>query len=204
MNRSIAPILLSIFGIFWVALAINPLYRDIWVAENLILVICIGYVVSTYKSTPFSNTSYWLIFIFCILQTIGAHYTYAEVPIGFWAAELLEIERNHYDRLVHFAFGFLLVLPFKEVITRTIKFSNYRTEVFLLVLIFFGIGGFYEILEWLYAIFYEQQQSPQTATDSFLGSQGDIWDAEKDTLLTGLGAWFYLIFFNPKDNNIFI
>jgi putative membrane protein len=180
-----------------VALAINPLYRDIWVAENLILVICIGYVVSTYKSTPFSNTSYWLIFIFCILQTIGAHYTYAEVPIGFWAAELLEIERNHYDRLVHFAFGFLLVLPFKEVITRTIEFSSFRSMVFLLVLVFLGIGSFYEIIEWLYAIFYEQQQSPQTA-DSFLGSQGDIWDAEKDMLIAGLGAWLYLLFFNPE------
>jgi putative membrane protein len=154
-------------------------------------------VVSTYKSTPFSNTSYWLIFIFCILQTIGAHYTYAEVPIGFWAADLLEIERNHYDRLVHFAFGFLLVLPFKEVITRTIEFSSFRSMVFLLVLVFLGIGSFYEIIEWLYAIFYEQQQSPQTA-DSFLGSQGDIWDAEKDMLITGLGAWLYLLFFIPK------
>jgi len=197
MNKSIAPILLSIFGVFWVALAINPLYRDIWVAENLILVICIGYVVSTYKSTPFSNTSYWLIFIFCILQTIGAHYTYAEVPIGFWAANLLEIERNHYDRLVHFSFGFLLILPFKELITRTIKFSSFRSMVFLLVLVFLGIGSFYEILEWLYAIFYEQQQSPQTV-DSFLGSQGDIWDAEKDMLLVGLGAWLYLLLFKPK------
>jgi Predicted membrane protein len=197
MNKSIAPILLGIFGIFWVVLAINPLYRDIWVAENLILIICTTYVISTYKSIPFSNTSYWLIFIFCILQTIGAHYTYAEVPIGFWAADLLEIERNHYDRLVHFAFGFLLVLPFKEVITRTIKFSSFRSMVFLLVLIFLGIGSFYEILEWLYAIFYEQQQSPQTA-DSFLGSQGDIWDAEKDMLITGLGAWLYLIFFTSK------
>ncbi|HIM58030.1 MAG TPA: DUF2238 domain-containing protein [Gammaproteobacteria bacterium] len=197
MNKSIAPILLIIFGIFWIVLAINPLYRDIWVAENLILVICIAYVVSTYKFTPLSNASYWLIFIFCILQTIGAHYTYAEVPIGFWAADLLEIERNHYDRLVHFAFGFLLVLPFKEVITRTIKFSSYRSMVFLLVLLFLGIGSFYEIIEWLYAIFYEQQQSPQTV-DSFLGSQGDIWDAEKDMLLAGLGAWLYLLFFSPK------
>ncbi len=197
MNKSIAPILLIIFGIFWIVLAINPLYRDIWVAENLILVICIAYVVSTYKFTPLSNASYWLIFIFCILQTIGAHYTYAEVPIGFWAADLLEIERNHYDRLVHFAFGFLLVLPFKEVITRTIKFSSYRSMVFLLVLVFLGIGSFYEIIEWLYAIFYEQQQSPQTV-DSFLGSQGDIWDAEKDMLLAGLGAWLYLLFFSPK------
>ncbi|HIC40305.1 MAG TPA: DUF2238 domain-containing protein [Piscirickettsiaceae bacterium] len=194
-SRSIAPLLLVIFAIFWLLLAINPLYRDVWVAENLILVICITYVVSTYQRSPFSNTSYWLIFLFCILQTIGAHYTYAEVPFGFWVADLLEIERNHYDRLVHLAFGFFLVLPFKETITRTIKFSSYRSELFLLVLVFFGIGSFYEIVEWLYAIFYEQ--ATETA-DSFLGSQGDIWDAEKDMLLNGLGAWLYLLLFNPK------
>ena len=194
-SRSIAPLLLVIFAIFWLLLAINPLYRDVWVAENLILVICITYVVSTYQKSPFSNTSYWLIFLFCILQTIGAHYTYAEVPFGFWVADLLEIERNHYDRLVHLAFGFFLVLPFKETITRTIKFSSYRSELFLLVLVFFGIGSFYEIVEWLYAIFYEQ--ATETA-DSFLGSQGDIWDAEKDMLLNGLGAWLYLLLFNPK------
>ena len=194
-SRSIAPLLLVIFAIFWLLLAINPLYRDVWVAENLILVICITYVVSTYQRSPFSNTSYWLIFLFCILQTIGAHYTYAEVPFGFWVADLLEIERNHYDRLVHLAFGFFLVLPFKETITRTIKFSSYRSELFLLVLVFLGIGSFYEIVEWLYAIFYEQ--ATETA-DSFLGSQGDIWDAEKDMLLNGLGAWLYLLLFNPK------
>jgi putative membrane protein len=194
-SRSIAPLLLVIFAIFWLLLAINPLYRDVWVAENLILVICITYVVSNYQKSPFSNTSYWLIFLFCILQTIGAHYTYAEVPFGFWVADLLEIERNHYDRLVHLAFGFFLVLPFKETITRTIKFSSYRSELFLLVLVFFGIGSFYEIVEWLYAIFYEQ--ATETA-DSFLGSQGDIWDAEKDMLLNGLGAWLYLLLFKPK------
>ena len=194
-SRSIAPLLLVIFAIFWLLLAINPLYRDVWVAENLILVICITYVISNYQRSPFSNTSYWLIFLFCVLQTIGAHYTYAEVPFGFWVADLLEIERNHYDRLVHLAFGFFLVLPFKETITRTIKFSSYRSELFLLVLVFFGIGSFYEIVEWLYAIFYEQ--ATETA-DSFLGSQGDIWDAEKDMLLNGLGAWLYLLLFKPK------
>ncbi len=204
MNKSIAPILLSVFSVFWVMLAINPLYRDIWVAENIILVICLIYVISTYKVSHFTNTSYWLIFLFCIMQTIGAHYTYAEVPFGFWMADLLDIQRNHYDRLVHFAFGFLLVLPFKELINRTVKFSNHFIEIFILVLIFLGISGFYEILEWLYAIFYEQQQSPQATADSFLGSQGDIWDAEKDMLLAGLGAWLYLMFFNPKDSNKFI
>lgn len=192
-NPSLPKILLIIFTIFWGLLAIDPLFREVWVAENIILFIGVGYAILTYKTSPFSNQSYWLIFIFCILQTIGAHYTYAEVPLGFWVADLLEIERNHYDRLVHFSFGLLLVLPLKEVLCRSVKFANLSVEIFVLVLIFFGIGAFYEILEWLYALIYEQNQAPE----SFLGSQGDIWDAEKDMLLNTLGALAYLIIFRP-------
>ncbi len=197
-SKSIAPKLLGVFSIFWILLAISPLYRDIWVAENLILFVCIYYLLTTYKRFKFSNTSYYLIFIFCILQTIGAHYTYAEVPFGFWMADLFDWQRNHYDRLVHFAFGFLIILPFKEVLIKTLRFANYKTEVFVLVFLFIGIGASYEIVEWWYAIIYEQESQ---TSNTFLGSQGDIWDAEKDVLLSGLGAWLYLLVFNPKSTN---
>ncbi len=193
-TRSMPPKLLLFFVVFWLFLAINPTYRDVWIAENIILVMGIIYLLFTYKITPFSNTSYWLIFMFCILQTIGAHYTYAQVPLGFWVADWLDIERNHYDRLVHFAFGFLLVLPCQEILSRRVKFLNRKTEILLLILLFLGISSLYEILEWIYAIFYEKS----SATDSFLGSQGDIWDAEKDMLLAGFGAWLYLLIFKPK------
>jgi len=193
-TKSIAPILLVIFTIFWALLAIDPLYRDIWIAENLILVVCFYYLISTYKRFKFSNISYALIFVFCILQTIGAHYTYAEVPLGFWAAELFDIQRNHFDRLVHFAFGFLIILPFKEVLIKTVKFANRKTEIFVLVFLFLGISASYEVLEWLYAITYEKD----CANNMLLGSQGDIWDAEKDVFLAGFGAWLYLLIFNGK------
>lgn len=194
MNPSIAPKLFGIFSIFWLLLAIDPLYRDVWIAENLILGIGIIFMLLTYTSTPFSNTAYGLIFAFCILQTIGAYYTYAEVPLGFWAADLFDISRNHYDRLVHFAFGFLIVLPFKEILAKAVQFSSQKSETFVLVMLFIGIGASYEIIEWWYATLYEQE----AAANSFLGSQGDIWDAEKDTLLAGIGAWLYLLLFNPK------
>lgn len=189
--KSVAPILLVIFAIFWLLLAINPIYRNIWIAENIILVICLYYLVIKYQKFHFSNLAYYLIFIFCILQTIGAHYTYAEVPAGFWVSDLLGLERNHYDRFVHFAFGFLIVQPFKEVLTRFVHFANRNTEIFILVMIFFGIGACYEIVEWWYAALFE------TGVDNnaFLGSQGDIWDAEKDVLLSGIGAYLYLKLF---------
>ncbi len=197
-TKSIAPILLIVFFIFWIILAVNPLHRDIWIAENIILIICFYYLIKTYKDFKFSNASYWLIFAFCVLQTIGAHYTYAEVPLGFWAAELFDIQRNHFDRLVHFSFGFLIVLPFKEVLIKTVKFANQKTEVFVLVFLFLGISASYEILEWWYALVYEQN----SASDMFLGSQGDIWDAEKDVFLAGIGAWLFLLFNNNKKKHL--
>ncbi len=192
--KSVAPVLLIFFLIFWLALAINPLHRNIWFAENIILIVCISYLVFCYPSYQFSNTSYWLIFVFCILQTIGAHYTYAEVPLGFWVAGLFDIQRNHFDRLVHFAFGFLIVLPFKERFGKIVNFSNRSVETFTLVMIFIGIGASYEILEWWYAVIYEQD----SASNMFLGSQGDIWDGEKDVFLAGVGAWLFLAFANTK------
>ncbi len=194
-NPSIAPTLFVVFTIFWLWLAIDPNYRDVWIAENIILIIGVSYLIFTYKQSPFSNHAYYLIFLFVILQTVGSHYTYAEVPLGFWVADWLNIERNHYDRLVHFAFGFLLVLPFKEWIAGSIEFKNHQWEVFTLVMLFIGMSGFYEILEWGYAVIFEQETQ---SADTFLGSQGDIWDAEKDVLLAGIGAWLYLLLFRKK------
>ena len=193
-SKSHAPILFVVFSVFWLLLAINPLYREVWLVENLILIVCVAYLLHSYRKYPFSNRAYWMIFIFCILQTIGAHYTYAEVPLGFWVADWLDIERNHYDRLVHFAFGFLVILPFKEVMVRKVVFSTRAIEIFTLVMLFIGISGSYEVVESWYAILYEQDK----ASDMFLGSQGDIWDAEKDMALAGLGAWLYLQFFDTR------
>ena len=85
--------------------------------------------------------SYYLIFSFAILQTIGAHYSYAQVPLGFWVMDVLDIQRNHYDRLVNFAFGFLLALPLKELMLRFITTTTRRVEIALLVLLFIGISA---------------------------------------------------------------
>ena len=195
-SKSHAPILFIVFSLFWLLLAIDPLYREVWLVENLILIVCIAYLLHNYKKYPFSNRAYWMIFIFCILQTIGAHYTYAEVPLGFWVADWLDIGRNHYDRLVHFTFGFLVILPFKEVMIRKVVFSTRAIEIFTLVMLFIGISGSYEVVESWYAMLYEQDK----ASDMFLGSQGDIWDAEKDMALAGLGAWLYLQFFDARSS----
>lgn len=103
--------LLILFLLFSVLMGMDPKYRYVWFVENIILIIFLLFMVFTYRYFKFSNISYFLIFLFCIFQTIGAHYSYAQVPIGFWIQNLLELDRNHYDRLVHFLFGFLLTYP---------------------------------------------------------------------------------------------
>ena len=193
-SNSFVRTLVVIFLVTWVYLAFDVFDRTTWVVENVIMFLGAIYLIASYKKEPFSNNAYFLIFIFCLLQTVGAHYTYALVPAGDWVSDMLGIERNHYDRLVHFSFGFLLALPLIEILKSQVNYKNTVHKHLLIVLIFFGFGGLYEVIEWMYA-WYNQGNE---ASDAFLGSQGDIWDAQKDIFLAGLGAWLYLLFFTPK------
>ena len=193
-SNSFVRTLVVIFLVTWVYLAFDVFGRTTWVVENVIMFLGAIYLIASYKKEPFSNNAYFLIFIFCLLQTVGAHYTYALVPAGDWVSDMLGIERNHYDRLVHFSFGFLLALPLIEILKSQVNYKNTVYKHLLIVLIFFGFGGLYEVIEWMYA-WYNQGNE---ASDAFLGSQGDIWDAQKDIFLAGLGAWLYLLFFTPK------
>ena len=115
--RKLPLIYLILFLIFWIVLAIDPISRKMWLVENVLLIIFLLVLIFTYKWFKFSNTSYTLILLFSILQTIGAHYTYSLVPFDF-ITNLFGFERNHFDRLVHFSFGFLLAYPFREFLLR--------------------------------------------------------------------------------------
>ena len=112
---------LVLFGIYilvWIWAAINPTYRDDWWLENILVFIFIPLLFYTYHKFRLSNVSYTLIFVFMVLHTIGSKYTYAEVPFGFWLQDLLGLSRNHFDRIVHFSFGFLLAYPIREIFMR--------------------------------------------------------------------------------------
>jgi uncharacterized membrane protein YjdF len=113
------PIALASYVGFWIALAIRPLDRGDWLLENLLVFISVGVLGFTYRKFQFSNFSYALILIFLVFHTIGAHYTYAKVPAGFWLKEWLHLNRNHYDRVIHFSFGFLLLYPMRELLVRS-------------------------------------------------------------------------------------
>jgi putative membrane protein len=113
---------------------------------------------------------------------IGAHYTYAETPLGFWMQDWFGFARNHYDRIVHFSFGLLIVYPFREILLRRSGVSN-RWSYYLAVCCILAFSGFYEILEAVAAMVV----SPELGV-AFLGTQGDQWDAQKDSLLAFVGA----------------
>ena len=167
----------------WTVLAVNPVYRDDWVLENLPTFIVVPLLVYGYRRFRFSNRAYVQGTIFAILHTIGSHYTYSEVPAGFWAKEALGLSRNHYDRLVHFAFGLLVLRPIREVGFRK------GSEPGPVSLFYFSVAGvalwslLYEVVEWAIA-----SVADPAAGTAYLGTQGDVWDAEKDMALAVTGG----------------
>ncbi len=166
----------------WIVTAIEPFNRGDWLLENLLVFIYGALLIATYRRFRFSNLSYGLFGVFLSLHLVGAHYTYAETPLGFWLQEALELSRNHYDRIVHFSFGLLIAYPFREFLLRVAGVREGWSYLLALVVVL-GFSGFYEALEGAAAVIV----SPELGM-AFLGTQGDIWDAQKDTALAFAGA----------------
>lgn len=168
--------------VVWLIAAVDPFNRRDWLLENLLVFIYGALLLATYRRFAFTNLSYGLFGIFLTLHMIGAHYTYAETPIGYWLQSALELERNHYDRIVHFAYGLLCAYPFRDILIRAagVKVS---WSYLLAVSGILAFSGFYEALEMVVALIVD----PELGT-AYLGTQGDEWDAQKDTLLAFIGA----------------
>ena len=182
--------LLSIFFFFWLLLAVNPISRAVWLAENVLTAIFITFLILTYKRFRFSDTAYILLFSFLVLHTIGSHYTYTKMPLFEVLKNNFDLSRNHYDRLVHFFFGVCFYLPLHEFVSKKLKING-AWSYFIPFLVIISFKSIYEILEYLAVVL---THDPIIGT-SFLGMQGDQWDAQNDVLLGTLGAglsWFFL------------
>lgn len=166
----------------WVITAINPLYPRDWLIENVLVFVYGVLLVFTYPRFKFSNVSYALFSLFLSLHLIGAHYTYTETPFGFWLQPLFDFERNHYDRIVHFSFGLLIAYPFHEVLMRQAQVKK-QWSYFLAVMVVMAFSSFYELMEAVVAMVV----SPELG-NAYLGTQGDEWDAQKDSSLASSGA----------------
>jgi len=180
-NRPLQGMLLWLV-LLWMITAIEPFDRRDWLLENLLVFIYGFLLVITYRRFAFSNLSYGLFTVFLSLHLVGAHYTYAETPFGFWLQDLFELERNHYDRIVHFSFGLLIAYPFRELLLRAAGLR--RSWSYLIsVAIVLAFSNFYEIIEAIVA----EIVSPELGS-AYLGTQGDIWDAQKDAFVAFIGA----------------
>ncbi len=180
-NRVLQCLLLWL-AVLWIVTAINPLYPQDWLLENLLVFTYGILLIFTYRHFAFSNLSYALFTLFLSLHLVGAHYTYSETPMGFWMQELLGFERNHYDRIVHFSYGLLIAYPFHEILIRR---SGVRRgwSYFLVICGILSFSAFYELLEAVTAMIV----SPELGS-AYLGTQGDEWDAQHDSFMALSGA----------------
>ncbi len=174
--------LVTVYVVLFTVCAINPIDRTTWFAENLTVWIILAVILGLYwRGIRFSRLAYGLMFMLIYLHTIGGHYTFALVPFD-WVSDLFGFERNHYDRMAHFTVGFYAFaiaewLWNKKLVAN--KFLLFTYPVFVIA----TIAMSYELVEWYYAA-----QSNAADAMAYLGSQGDIWDAQKDMLADTLGA----------------
>ena len=175
-------LLLLSYLFIWCVLALSPVDRQDWLLENLLAMSTVAVLIFTYRRFAFSDVSYFLITVFMILHAVGAHYTYAKVPFGFWLKDAFDLSRNHFDRIVHFAFGFLLAYPAYELFVRAAKAPR-GWALFMAAIAVTSLSGTFEVVEsWV-----AQIASPELG-DAYLGTQGDVWDAQKDMTLAIIGA----------------
>jgi len=166
----------------WIVTAIRPLDRHDWFLENLLVFAVMAILIGTYRAFPLSDLSYLLITVFLTLHAIGAHYTYSEVPFGFWMQRTFGFTRNPFDRVVHFSFGLLLAYPIREVFLRVANARGFWAY-YLPLDVTLAFSALYEIMEMVVAT----MVAPGTG-DAWLGTQGDVWDPQKDMGLAALGA----------------
>lgn len=179
--------LLAIFVLAWSWAAWKPVYPHDWLIENILVFLAVPVVIFGGRYFRFSDASYTLITIFMVLHVIGSHYTYAEVPFGFTLQRWLGGTRNMYDRLVHFGFGFLLAYPMREAFLRLVQVKGFW-GYYLPLDVTLALSAAYEIIEWAVAAVV----SPEAGT-AYLGTQGDEWDAQKDMLCAGTGAFLAMV-----------
>ncbi len=174
--------LLAIAVAALVGSGIGPYERGTWLLEVLPVLLGGPLLVATARRFPLTPLAYRLIFVHALILILGGHYTYARVPLGFWVQELLDLSRNHYDRLGHLAQGFVPAILAREVLLRTSPLGPGRWLFTLVTAVCLAFSAFYELIEWWAAVIGGE------SAESFLGTQGDVWDTQWDMFLALLGA----------------
>jgi putative membrane protein len=153
-----------------------------WILEVAPAIVAAVVLVATYRRFPLTPLAYRLILLHACILMVGGHYTYAEVPLGFWVQRAFGLARNHYDRLGHFAQGFVPAIVAREILLRRTPLKRGGWTFFLVTCVCLAISAFYEFVEWWTAL-----ASGEAAT-AFLGTQGDPWDTQWDMFFAFMGA----------------
>lgn len=181
-------IIYGIYILIWIIMAINPKYPEDWLLENILVFLFFPFVLWSDIKYKYTLLSIFFLLIFASLHSLGSHFTYAQMEYFNFITQFFGFERNHFDRVVHFLFGLLVFRILFEIIT--VYSNSVKSSLFFTFSLVVCIATIYELLEWLAAVtFY-----PELGM-AFLGTQGDVWDAHKDTLLACIGAFINIIFY---------
>jgi len=162
--------------------AVRPHDYFTWFMEVAPILIGVPILVATYRRFPLTPLLYRLIFVHAVILMVGGHYTYAEVPLGFWMQRAFGFARNHYDRIGHFAQGFVPAILAREILLRRGVVQRRGWLFFLVTCVCLAFSAFYELVEWWTA------EATGAAATAFLGTQGDPWDTQWDMFFALMGA----------------
>lgn len=182
---------LSWFGIYFTVLIWSAIYPEdyfTWFLEVLPAIVGLGVLVFSYRTFPLTRLAYTLILVHCLILMVGGHYTYAKVPLFDWIRDFFQLERNNYDKIGHFAQGFIPAIVAREIFKRKNVVHSSGWLSFLVVCFCLAFSAFYELIEWWVAI------STGESAEAFLGTQGYIWDTQSDMAFALVGAISALVF----------
>lgn len=190
-------ILWAVVAAVFVWSAVRPHDYFTWILEVAPAVLGFAILAATRERFPFTDLAYFLVGVHAIILMIGGHYTYAEVPLFNWIRDAFGLARNHYDRVGHFAQGFVPAILTREILLRTSPLKAGKWLFTIVLSICLAISALYELLEWGVSV------ASGSAGDAFLGTQGDIWDTQKDMATCLVGAAVSLALFSRRhDENL--
>ena len=182
ISRAEGTILLVVGAVALVVSGIGPADRTTWWLEIFPILLAVPVLFVTRNRFPLTPLVYRLIFVHALILMLGGHYTYAKVPLGFWIQEWFGFARNHYDRIGHFAQGFVPAIVAREILLRKSPLVRGKWLFTIVTALCLAISACYEFVEWWAAVL------GGSAADAFLGTQGDVWDTQWDMFMAFIGA----------------
>jgi len=182
MSRCETWLLLGMLMLALILSALKPYDGLTWWLETFPVLLGLPIILLTCKKFPLTPLCYRLLSIHALILILGAHYTYARVPLGLWVQDWFDLSRNHYDRLGHLAQGFVPAILAREILIRRSALQAGKWLFFIVTCVCLAISAFYELIEWWVAM------AAQKGAIEFLGTQGDIWDTQADMTMALLGT----------------